>query len=68
MTMTEYNLLIALLVLALVWAGVVTGLYLDAKREVKITKHVLFTLVQDKAERERFFTGFEKVLEGRLND
>ena len=66
--MTEYNLLIALLVLALVWAGVVTGLYLDAKREVKITKHVLFTLVQDKAERERFFTGFEKVLEGRLND
>jgi hypothetical protein len=66
--MTEYNLLIALLVLALVWAGVVTGLYLDAKREVKITKHVLLTLVQDKAERERFFTGFEKVLGGRLND
>jgi hypothetical protein len=65
--MTEYNLLIALLILALVWAGVVTGLWLDAKREVKITKHVLLTLVQDKEERERFFTGFEKVLGGKLN-
>jgi hypothetical protein len=65
--MTEYNLLIALLILALVWAGVVTGLWLDARREVHITKRVILTLVQDKEERERFFTGFEKVLGGKLN-
>jgi hypothetical protein len=62
------DLLIALLVLALAWAGVVTGLYLDAKREVHVTKRVILTLVQDKEERERFFTGFEKVLGGKLND
>jgi len=66
--MSEYNLLVALLVLALAWAGVVTGLWLDARREVHVTKRVLLTLVQDKEERERFFTGFEKVLGGRLND
>jgi hypothetical protein len=62
------DLLIALLVLALAWAGVVTGLWLDAKREVHVTKRVILTLVQDKEERERFFTGFEKVLGGKLND
>ena len=66
--MSEYNLLVALLVLALAWAGVATGLYLDAKREVHVTKRVILTLVQDKEERDRFFTGFEKVLGGRLND
>ena len=66
--MTEYNLLIALLVLALVWAGIVTGLWLDARREVHVVKRVMITLVQDKAERERFFTGFEKALKGELND
>ena len=66
--MSEYNLLVALLVLALAWAGVVTGLWLDARREVHVTQRVLLTLVQDKEERERFFTGFEKVLGGRLND
>jgi len=62
------DLLIALLVLALAWAGVVTGLYLDAKREVHVTKSVILTLVKDKEERERFFTGFERVLGGKLND
>jgi hypothetical protein len=52
----------------LVWAGVATGLYLDAKRDVKMTKHVILTLVRDKEERERFFMGFEKMLEGKFND
>ena len=66
--MIEYNLLIALLVLALVWAGIVTGLWLDARREVHVVKRVMITLVRDKAERERFFTGFEKALKGELND
>lgn len=51
-----------------IWAGVMTGLWLDAKREIKLTKHIMITLVRDKAERERFFNGFEKILEGKLND
>ena len=50
------------------WASAVTAFYFEAKREIRITKHVILTLVQDKEERERFFTGFEKVLGGKLND
>lgn len=50
------------------WASAATAFYFEAKREIRITKHVILTLVQDKEERERFFTGFEKVLGGRLND
>ena len=63
--MTETELLLCLTTL---WAGVATGFYIDAKREVRIAKHVMLTLVRDKEERERFFTGFEKVLGGKLND
>ena len=51
-----------------VWAGVMTGLWLDAKRDIRLTKHIMLTLVRDKEERKRFFDGFEKVLEGKLND
>ena len=58
-----------LLILALVaYSCLVTWLWSEAKREVHVTKRVILTLVQDKQERDRFFTGFEKVLGGRLND
>lgn len=63
--MTDADLLSLVL---FIWAGVMTGLWLDARRDIKITKHIMLTLVRDKAERERFFSGFEKVLEGKLND
>lgn len=63
--MTDADLLSLVL---FIWAGVMTGLWLDAKREIRIAKHIMLTLVQDKGERERFFTGFEKVLGGKLND
>lgn len=58
-----------LLILALVaYSCLVTWLWAEAKREIRIAKRIMITLVQDRAERERFFTGFEKVLEGKLND
>lgn len=63
--MTDNDLLTFIL---LVWAGVATGLWLDARRESKITKKIILTLVQDKDERERFFSGFEQVLGGKFND
>lgn len=47
------------------WAGVATGLYLDAKREIKMTKIIILHLVENKEERDRFFDGFETVIAGR---
>ena len=63
--MTDADLLSLVL---FIWAGVMTGLWIDAKREIRLTKHIMITLVRDKEERKRFFDGFEKVLEGKLND
>lgn len=58
-----------LLILALVaYACVVTWLWAEARREIRVSKHVILTLVRDKGERERFFSGFENILEGKLND
>ena len=49
----------------LVWAGVATGLWLDAKREIKMTKFIILHLVENKDERDRFFDGFETVISSR---
>ena len=48
-----------------VWAGVATGLYLDAKREIKMTKIIILHLVENKDERDRFFDGFETMIASR---
>lgn len=47
------------------WAGVVTGLWLDARREVRMTKIVILHLVENKEERDRFFDGFETMISSR---
>jgi hypothetical protein len=50
------------------WAGASTAFYFEARRELRAAKHVMLILVKDKDERERFFTGFEKVLGGKLDE
>ena len=50
------------------WAGVATGFLIEAKRENRMSKQLILHLVNDKGERERFFTGFEKMIEGRDRD
>lgn len=49
----------------LVWAGVATGLWLDAKREIKMTKKIIVHLVQNKDERDKFFAGFELMVQSK---
>ena len=51
----------------LVWAGVATGLWLDAKRDAKITKRIVIHLVENKAEREKFFAGADLMLKSKGN-
>ena len=51
----------------LVWAGVATGLWLDARRDVKITKRIVIHLVENKAEREKFFAGADLMLKSKGN-
>ena len=51
----------------LVWAGVATGLWLDARRDAKITKRVVIHLVENKAEREKFFAGADLMLKSKGN-
>jgi hypothetical protein len=60
--MTDLELLSLVL---FAWAGVATGLYLDAKREIKMTKIIILHLVENKDERDRFFNGFETVIASR---
>ncbi len=52
-----------------VWAGVATGLYLDARREVRLTKKIMVHLCENKEERDRFFSGMEQVIssKGKFN-
>ena len=54
----------------LVWAGVATGLWLDAKRDVKLTKKIMVHLVENKTEREKFFAGMDQIVasKGNFND
>ena len=49
----------------LVWAGVATGLWLDARRDVKITKRIVIHLVENKAEREKFFAGADLMIQSK---
>jgi hypothetical protein len=49
----------------LVWAGVATGLWLDARRETKLTKKIIIHLVQNKDEREKFFSGADLMIQSR---
>ena len=51
----------------LVWAGVATGLWLDARRDVRITKRIVIHLVENKAEREKFFAGADLMLKSKGN-
>ena len=51
----------------LVWAGVATGLWLDARRDAKITKRVVIHLVENKAEREKFFAGADLMIKSKGN-
>ena len=51
----------------LVWAGVATGLWLDARRDAKITKRIVIHLVENKAEREKFFAGADLMLKSKGN-
>ena len=51
----------------LVWAGVATGLWLDAKRDAKITKRIVIHLVENKAEREKFFAGADLMIKSKGN-
>jgi hypothetical protein len=60
---------IELLSLALfAWAGVATGMCLDARRELRSAKMVMLHLVHDKDEREKFFAGFEQVIASRKSN
>ena len=54
----------------LVWAGVATGLWLDARRDVKITKRIVIHLVENKEEREKFFAGADLMIQskGKFHD
>ena len=49
----------------LVWAGVATGLWLDAKRDAKITKRIVIHLVENKEEREKFFAGADLMIQSK---
>lgn len=51
------------------WAGVATGLYLDARREVRLTKKIMVHLCENKEERDRFFSGMDQVIssKGKFN-
>ena len=49
----------------LVWAGVATGLWLDAKRDAKITKRIVIHLVENKDEREKFFAGADLMIKSK---
>ena len=49
----------------LVWAGVATGLWLDAKRDAKITKRIVIHLVENKGEREKFFAGADLMIQSK---
>ena len=51
----------------LVWAGVATGLWLDARRDAKITKRVVIHLVENKDEREKFFAGADLMIKSKGN-
>ena len=51
----------------LVWAGVATGLWLDARRDAKITKRIVIHLVENKAEREKFFAGADLMIKSKGN-
>ena len=65
--MTDNDLLTFVL---LVWAGVATGLWLDARRDAKLTKRVVVHLVENKDEREKFFAGADLMVQskGNFND
>ena len=60
--MTDNDLLTFIL---LVWAGVATGLWLDARRDVRITKRIVIHLVENKAEREKFFAGADLMMQSK---
>lgn len=60
--MTDNDLLTFIL---LVWAGVATGLWLDAKRDAKITKRIVIHLVENKDEREKFFAGADLMIKSK---
>ena len=62
--MTDNDLLTFVL---LVWAGVATGLWLDARRDAKLTKRVVIHLVENKEEREKFFAGADLMLKSKGN-
>lgn len=62
--MTDADLLNFIL---LVWAGVATGLWLDARRDAKITKRVVIHLVENKDEREKFFAGADLMIKSKGN-
>ena len=49
----------------LVWAGVATGLWLDARRDAKLTKRVVIHLVENKDEREKFFAGADLMVQSK---
>jgi hypothetical protein len=63
--MTDIELLSLVL---FAWAGVATGMYLEARRELRITKMLMLHFVENKDEREKFFTGFEQVIASRKSN
>ena len=65
--MTDNDLLTFIL---LIWAGVATGLWLDARRDAKLTKRVVIHLVENKDEREKFFAGADLMVQskGKFHD
>ena len=67
MKMTDNDLLTFVL---LIWAGVATGLWLDARRDAKLTKRVVIHLVENKDEREKFFAGADLMVQskGKFDD
>jgi hypothetical protein len=44
---------------------VATGLWLDARRDAKLTKRVVIHLVENKAEREKFFAGADLMVQSK---
>jgi hypothetical protein len=63
--MTDIELLSLVL---FAWAGVATGICLDAKRELRLAKMLMLHLIHDKDEREKFFSGFEQVISTRKSN
>ena len=49
----------------LVWAGVATGLWLDARRDAKLSMRVVIHLVEIKADREKFFAGADLMIQSK---